>query len=91
MSFRVLIREAGLTLFASLFLFSGVILSCSTEIEPVNPFDPAAPKELQRNIKVIEWNTRALIRWNPSPSGDVKGYKLYYGPALDMYNETFAT
>ncbi|MCX7958625.1 MAG: fibronectin type III domain-containing protein, partial [Deltaproteobacteria bacterium] len=43
------------------------------------------------NIKVIEGNTRALIRWQASLSDDVKGYKLYYGPTPDTLNGTFAT
>lgn len=47
--------------------------------------------EPPQNIKVIEGNTRALIRWEPSPSSDVKGYKLYYGVSPNSLNGTFAT
>lgn len=37
-----------------------------------NPLPPA-------NIRVEEGNGRAYIRWDPSNSKDVAGYKLYYG------------
>ncbi|MCX7958698.1 MAG: hypothetical protein N3B13_06595, partial [Deltaproteobacteria bacterium] len=32
----------------SVLLIPFLLFSCSTEIEPTNPFDPESPKELQR-------------------------------------------
>jgi hypothetical protein len=52
--------------------------------------DSTAP-EPPANIKVISGNTRAIIKWDPSPSSDVAGYKIYYGPAPGVYNGNFAT
>jgi hypothetical protein len=39
----------------------------------------STPPEPPKNIRVIEGNTRAYITWDPSPSSDVAGYKIYYG------------
>ncbi|MBI5528501.1 MAG: carboxypeptidase regulatory-like domain-containing protein [Deltaproteobacteria bacterium] len=52
--------------------------------------EDSTPPTPPSNVRVIEGNNSARITWDPSPSPDVAGYKVYYGPAsTPPYNGNF--